>query len=124
MRAKALVYRPADGDALREVLASCHILPLTVTAAHLNVAVGRLVSGNAAEEAAAPDAAPDAPFLLLSGLGDRQLDRLLAALRRAGISIPNKAVLTETNREWTLGRLIAEVSREHDFLKNSQSGKN
>ena len=53
----------------------------------------------------------------LCGLGDRQLDRLLAAMRRADVSVPYKAVLTEHNKNWTFADLVTEVAREHEAMR-------
>lgn len=123
MRAKALLYGLGEdtetGRRLRAVLRESAILALTVDASQLGERVERLVSTNAAPTAAPPpENAPETEFLLLCGLGERQLDRLLAALRRAGVSVPHKAVLTEHNRDWTLCKLIEEVAREHALLQN------
>jgi len=132
MRPKALLYRLGEetetGRALRAVLRERKILTLTVEAGQLAETAGKLASSNAAAgadgaaEAGAYEgaAAPETEFLLLCGLGDKQLDRLLADLRRAGVKVPYKAVLTEHNRDWPLGKLIAEVAREHELLKRSQ----
>ncbi|MBQ7713318.1 MAG: DUF3783 domain-containing protein [Oscillospiraceae bacterium] len=125
MRPKALLYRLGEdtetGRALRAGLRAQQILTLTVEANQLGETAGRLAAANAAGvDAPTPPDAPETAFLLLCALGDRQLDRLLAAMRRAGVSVPYKAVLTEHNREWRFRDLIAEVAREHEFLKNSQ----
>lgn len=121
MRAKVLLYRIGTESgrdrALRVVLRERKLLTLDVTEAQLGETVGRLVSTNAAAAPGAPPkAAPEAEFMLLCALGDRQLDRLLAAMRRAGAVVPYKAVLTEQNRNWTMERLIGEVVREHEAL--------
>ena len=50
-------------------------------------------------------------MLVFCGL-DRELDGLLAALRRAGV-VCLKAVLTPDNRNWTPGRLYRELQREN-----------
>lgn len=124
MRPKALLYRlngeTEQGKTLREVLSDMKILTLTVEANQLNETAGQLASTNAAPtDAPPPEHAPEAEFMLLCALGDRQLDRLLANMRRAGISVPYKAVLTEHNKDWKLCKLIEEVTREHEFLKSS-----
>ena len=123
MRPKVLLYHldpdTETGRALRGVLLAQKIFTLTVTEAQAGETVGRLVSTNAAaHDAMAPEAPPQEEFMLLCDLGDRQLDRLLAAMRRAGVFVPYKAVLTEHNREWTLCQLIAEIVREHEAMKN------
>ena len=121
MRAKVLLYGIGNESgrdrALRTILREMKLLTLDVTEARLGETVGRLVSTNAAAAPSGPsEAAPETEFMLLCALGDRQLDRLLAAMRRAGAVVPYKAVLTEQNRSWTLERLIREVVREHEAL--------
>lgn len=121
MRAKVLLYRIGNESgrdrALRAVLRDMKLLTLDVGEAQLGETVGRLVSTNAAAVPdTTPKAAPETEFMLLCALGGRQLDRLLAAMRRAGAAVPYKAVLTEQNRNWTLERLIREVAREHELL--------
>lgn len=46
----------------------------------------------------------------------QELDRILAALKRAGIFIPLKAVVTEHNVNWTVARLLAELEQEHRLM--------
>lgn len=123
MRPKVLLYHlDADtetGRALRAVLLEQKIFTLTVTDAQTGETVGRLASTNAAaHDAPAPETPPREQFMLLCDLGDRQLDRLLAAMRRAGVSVPYKAILTEHNRAWTFCQLVTEVVREHEAMKN------
>ncbi len=124
MRAKVLLYRLGEetetGRRLRALLQEMKILTLTVGEAQLNETAGRLAATNAVVSGTPPERAPEAGFMLLCALGDRQLDRLLAAMRRAGVSVPYKAVLTEHNRDWTLCKLVEEVAREHEALKSSQ----
>ena len=124
MRPKVLLYRLGEetekGAALRAVLREQKLLTLTVAENQLGETAGRLASTNAAPvDAAAPETVPTAEFMLLCALGDRQLDRLLAAMRRAGVSVPYKAVLTEHNKEWKLCKLIEGVAREHEQMKRS-----
>ena len=124
MRAKVLLYRLGEetekGKQLRAILREMKLLTLTVEANQLGETAGKLASTNAAStDAPAPEYAPEAEFMLLCALGDKQLDRLLANMRRAGISVPYKAVLTEHNTDWKLCKLIEEVTREHEFLKSS-----
>lgn len=122
MRAKVLLYRldggSEKGERLLGILAGQKILTLCVGEELLGQRVGRIVSTNAAAEGIpAPGDVPQTEFMLLCGLGERQLDRLLAAMRREGVSVTCKAVLTDTNRDWTLCKLIDEVAKEHESIK-------
>ena len=55
------------------------------------------------------------PMLVLAGLSDAQLSRLLKALRPLP-PLPLKAVLTADNAGWTGTRLHEELRREHEAL--------
>ena len=125
MRAKAILYHLGEdtekGRTVREILREMKIPALTVDETQLDETAGRLAALNAppAEQPSDPAGAPEAEFLLLCGFGDRQLDRLLTALRRAEAPVAYKAVLTEHNRHWTLGELMREVAREHETMSKS-----
>ena len=124
MRPKVLLYRlggeTEKGSALRAILDEMKILTLSVDEAQAGETVGKLVSANAtATDAPPPETAPEAEFMLLCGLGNQQLDRLLAAMRRAGVYVPYKAVLTEYNKEWKLCKLVEEVAQDHELMKVS-----
>ena len=121
MRPKVLLYRLGEetekGAALRAILAELKLLTLTVGPEQTGETAGRLAATNAAPAAAPPpEPAPEAEFMLLCGLTDRQLDRLLAAMRRAGVSVPYKAVLTEHNKSWPFASLIEAVAQEHAMM--------
>ncbi|MBR3561105.1 MAG: DUF3783 domain-containing protein [Oscillospiraceae bacterium] len=123
MRPKVLLYRlgkeTEKGKVLCTVLDDMKLLTLHVKPEQLGETAGRLASTNAAATGVPPENVPESEFMLLCGLGDRQLDRLLAAMRRAGVSVPCKAVLTEYNKEWQLWKLMEEVAREHELMKGS-----
>ena len=52
----------------------------------------------------------------MCGLKNSHMDKLLAALRNAGIVIPHKAVLTPTNQNWNVYRLAQELERERQAM--------
>ena len=105
MRAKVLLYRLGEetekGKQLRAILREMKLLTLTVGDKQLGETVGRLASTNAAASGTPPESVPETEFMLLCALGNKQLDRLLANMHRAGVSVPYQAVLTEHNKTWT-----------------------
>ena len=64
----------------------------------------------------APDRPAEEPFteemLVMAGLNGKQMDMLLAGLRRQKIPVELKAVVTPTNANWTAQSLYAELCRE------------
>lgn len=81
-------------------------------------------SGNAAAEGSVPaqanagaSGAETPPSLLvLCGLRDKRLDKVLFELRRADIPIDYKAILTPSNQEWTVPELMKELQRERQAM--------
>ena len=116
--AKALLYgaETEKEKQVRRALGNIGLKTLTLTADDLGETVGALAGK--APRTGAPSGAESvrAEVLILCGGGEGTLDRVLAALRRGGIRIEYKAVLTETNGVWTLRQLIGELAREHAAL--------
>ena len=63
-------------------------------------------------KAKAPAVQVGEEMLVFAFLPDGTLDRLLPALRSAGLSVRLKAVLTPTNRDWNCGQLYQEPKGE------------
>lgn len=55
---------------------------------------------------------PPESLLLMCGFSDKRMDRLLSELRKAGIAIDFKAVLTPTNQKWIVPKLLLEMHKE------------
>lgn len=51
-------------------------------------------------------------LLLMCDLPDKRMDKLLFELRRANVQIDYKAILTPTNRKWTVLQLMLEMHKE------------
>ena len=81
-------------------------------------AEGTIPSGSAATEGPVPAPAAQTPpsCLVLCGLRDKRLDKVLFELRRADIPIDYKAVLTPSNQEWTVPELMKELQRERQAV--------
>ena len=81
-------------------------------------AEGTIPSGSAATEGTVPaPAAQTLPScLVLCGLRDKRLDKVLFELRRADIPIDYKAILTPSNQEWTVPELMKELQRERQAM--------
>ena len=74
--------------------------------------------------APAAGAAPKAPFpdemLVLDGLDAEQFHGLLDGLRREGIPVALKAVVTEQNLSWTAAELHDALLEEHRRLSRNR----
>ena len=92
--------------------------PPDTVASDSTVAEDTIPSGSAATEGTVPaSAAQTLPScLVLCGLRDKRLDKVLFELRRADIPIEYKAVLTPSNQEWTVPELMKELQRERQAM--------
>lgn len=81
-------------------------------------AEGIIPSGSAATEGTVPAPAAQTPpsLLILCGLRDKRLDKVLFELRRADIPVDYKAILTPSNQEWTVPELMKELQRERQAM--------
>ena len=72
------------------------------------------LSGTAAEDKTAEDLTEE--LFVMAGLSGGRVDAVLAALRKAGIRIPYKAVMTAANQGWDVRKLYREIRSEHEAM--------
>jgi len=83
--------------------------------------LGVLIGEDAPAELPAPLPEPfEEEMMVMCGLPDGTLDRLLAEMRRIKVHIPLKAILTDTNRAWTAPRLCAELAAERAAIEEGR----
>lgn len=58
----------------------------------------------------------DIEFLLFINIVNDDLYGFIADLKKEGLYFPNKAILTETNLQWKLRRLLSENKEEHVIM--------
>lgn len=68
-------------------------------------------------------ALPQEACMVMAGLSSKELDGLLAGMKREGIIIPLKAVVTAANQSWSLARLMAELDKERAALQHRAPGR-
>lgn len=57
-------------------------------------------------------------LLILRGFSGARLNQLLGLFRSSGVrKVELKAAVTDTNRDWTLAKLAAEIQKEHEYMK-------
>lgn len=127
MKEQILLFHFEDSarlTALKKAVLPLHIACKEVEESAWDLPIGSLVG---LETAAQPADAADeikGEMLVLCGLGDGQMQQVLVALRKAGLVIPYKAVLTPYNKDWTAKALFVELCREHEMMRAAQKAKN
>lgn len=117
--ATALAWNGPAGGALEAVCAEAGVRLRRVEEKDLGRTVGALCGLPGAGEGAAPAKTADpTPALVLFGLDKKGLDDFLDRLKKAGVAIPLKAVVTPTNQGWAFARLLEELAAERRELEN------
>ena len=75
----------------------------------------------AGEGAEAPYEDFDGEMLYIAGIRGEMLNLFLDQLRRKKLSVPLKAIMTETNRGFTSAQLYRELCAEHEAIKKGLS---
>ena len=84
-----------------------------------------LLTGGAADMAAAEGETFADELLLMHALSQAEFHELLDTLRREGQSVRLKAVVTDHNKKWTAGRLHRELCAEEEAMQRwKQQTKN
>lgn len=82
--------------------------------------LGSIESGSYKNAPASTPLKTSESLLVMCGLSDKRMDKLLFELRRSSAKLDYKAVLTPTNKEWTVSRLLLEMRREKAAYANMQ----
>ncbi|WP_297566661.1 DUF3783 domain-containing protein [uncultured Faecalibaculum sp.] len=84
--------------------------------ADLNATVGELADGDGQSR----DLSGDKPlFLYYDKLDSKEIQKVEAALKEAGLRVSRKAVRTENNKKWTLEALMYEIGREDEWFRKT-----
>ena len=121
MRELVLYYTPSKSPQtakLKGVLVRMGIRIRNITPDQLNQKIGHLAGVPGYEASGEPNAPgcpdiPDQEVLVLHLFTGSRLDELLRNLKAAGVRIALKAVVTESNCDWTFCELYEELLKEH-----------
>ena len=75
--------------------------------------IGMIAETDDAVSSAGTAFSPDKSLMVMCGLTEKHMDRLLFALRRDNVDIGYKAILTKTNASWSVSRMYANMELEH-----------
>ena len=59
---------------------------------------------------------PDSSLMLFCDVTEKHFDKLLFEMRMKNVSVDYKAVLTPSNRQWTIPQLLRELERERSQI--------
>ena len=113
---KLICFQIENTREIERLASNMKIHVVHATAAMYNETLDSIVSGKAAS-ASTPSASainnlPADSILIFCDLSEKHLNRMLFELKNRKVPIDLKAILTPTNRKWTLRQLHSELERE------------
>ena len=119
-RETVLYYAPRGGEqtaVLKSILVQMGARIKNVAPEAVGQTVGCLLGRKCFDARENPEAPTLAePMLVLDGFTDKRLEILLREMKKHGVSVPYKAIVTETNIGWIFHQLYEELAREHEAM--------
>ncbi|MGO5028363.1 DUF3783 domain-containing protein [Candidatus Agathobaculum pullicola] len=123
-RETVLFYEPeggAQGALLKSVLVRMGVRIKNVSSEAVGQTIGCLLGRKGFDARENPEAPVlDEPVLVLDGFTDKRLEILLREMKKNDISIPYKAIVTETNLGWLFHQLYDELAQEHEMMQRGK----
>lgn len=123
-RETVLFYEPAggaQGAQIKSILVRMGVRIKNVPAELVGQTIGCLLGRKgfaARENPEAPALAQ--PVLVMDGFTDKRLEILLREMKKSGVSVPYKAIVTETNLGWLFHQLYDELAAEHAAMQGAK----
>lgn len=66
----------------------------------------------------------DFEFMVFCGFEKSVLDKVLNFMKKKHITVSVKAMMTETNKEWSFRKLISEIDKERKMMQSQNKDRN
>lgn len=124
---KALLFNFSEPERAKKVKAALLCMGAGIKEIReedFSLPLGRFVGLQAEPDGENPPAESSAfteEMLVLYRFSNKKIDDLLRRLKKAGVQVNCKAVLTPTNMHWSAARLIGELKQEHDAMERGET---
>ena len=119
-RETVLYYDPRGGEqtaVLKSILVQMGARIKNVAPEAVGQTVGCLLGRKGFDARENPEAPTLAePMLVLDGFTDKRLEILLREMKKHGVFVPYKAIVTDTNIGWIFHQLYEGLAREHEAM--------
>lgn len=126
MKEQILLFHFDDSErlnAVRKAMLPLHVACKVIGEDAWDLQIGAIVGLEVTAQDAPAAEEITQEMLMLCGLSDNSMQQVLFALRKAGLVIPYKAMLTPYNKDWTAKQLFGELRQEHEEMKAMQQKK-
>ena len=123
-RETVLYYQPGDGAQgaqMKSILVRMGVRIKNVGPDAVGQTVGFLLGRKGFDARENPEAPALAePMLVMDGFTDKRLEILLREMKKNSVSVPYKAIVTETNLGWLFHQLYHELAAEHEAMQGAK----
>ena len=109
---KILIYQVKEKEAVKQLLAPMKIRLEEIKTTDLRQSIGDLAEGKKNVLTA-----PQESLMVFCGVNEKHFDKMLFELRRKQIPVDYKAVLTPSNRKWSVLMLMLELTKEKNSFR-------
>ena len=115
---KILIYQVKEKEAVKQLLAPMKIRLEEIKTTDLRQSIGDLAEGKK-NVLTTPirNRHRNGCFFVLYGVNEKHFDKILFELRRKQIPVDYKAVLTPSNRKWSVLMLMLELTKEKNSFR-------
>ena len=114
---KLLVYRVKGQEELKKMIAPMKIRMEELSPSDFARNVGILADGKRMPvQMPSGVGAPQESLIIFCGVNKKHFDKILFSMRQKNVQADFKAVMTSTNRNWTVRRLLLELMREKNDM--------
>ncbi len=118
---KILLFQSEWEEQLKRLARSMRISAESVAVEHFREKLQSLYRGETGKAERFEGTPPEGSLILFCQVEEKKMDKLLAAMRKKGLSATYKAVLTRTNAQWNVLRLYFELGQEKKQFENGKS---
>lgn len=120
---KILAFQTKEIEAVRKIAGPLRIRVVEILPEDFRQPIENLTgTGTTGKAEAFTGKAPGESLLLFCGLTEKHLDKVLQGLKQKKIQIDYKAVLTDTNKKWSVLKLYLELEKEKHAISQQRNG--
>ncbi|MGN0350590.1 MAG: DUF3783 domain-containing protein [Roseburia sp.] len=110
---KILLFQCEQAEQMKQIAANVRVKTEVVEKEFFRETIAALATGKTKEPGEIFEGTPpEGSMMVFCNVTEKHLDRILAELKKKEISLTYKAVMTPTNKTWSVLRLYLELERE------------
>jgi hypothetical protein len=117
---KILIFQSGHVSEIKGVASNLRLKAEAVDPACFKETLAKICRGTAISGEKHAGELPERSLLLFCDVQEKKMDKVLSMLRKKGIPVDYKAVLTPTNSQWNVFRLYFEMEREERAWSSSK----